>query len=266
MFNKARLLGVAALFSLYMVGFAIPYSHTWAQDETPTPTEVVEASPTPDPTLTGEQTTEPTAEATQVVIIVITPTGPVATETADTPENPRGGLSVQDFIEFLKPIGVIVGLMILALFGAALYFAYQQIPSWIRPIIKQAVAGAVHSGFDMLDESARKTTDTDYDDKLYGKGRQDFDKWLEGLDAKVDQKLESIAQRVSSRSVTIGSPNAPPSAVYPGDLMPPDNMGSGQGLVEYALILVLVAVVVIVILALLGPTVGNIFSNLVHNL
>jgi pilus assembly protein Flp/PilA len=40
----------------------------------------------------------------------------------------------------------------------------------------------------------------------------------------------------------------------------------GQGLVEYALILVLVAVVVIVILALLGPTIGNIFSNLVTGL
>ena len=36
----------------------------------------------------------------------------------------------------------------------------------------------------------------------------------------------------------------------------------GQGLVEYALILVLVAVVVIVILAVLGPTIGNIFSNI----
>ena len=36
----------------------------------------------------------------------------------------------------------------------------------------------------------------------------------------------------------------------------------GQGLVEYAPILVLVAVVVIVILALLGPAVGNIFSNI----
>ncbi len=36
---------------------------------------------------------------------------------------------------------------------------------------------------------------------------------------------------------------------------------TGQGLVEYALILVLVAVVVIVILALLGPAVGNVFSN-----
>ena len=40
----------------------------------------------------------------------------------------------------------------------------------------------------------------------------------------------------------------------------------GQGLVEYALILVLVAVVVIVILALLGPAIGNIFSNIVNNL
>jgi pilus assembly protein Flp/PilA len=34
----------------------------------------------------------------------------------------------------------------------------------------------------------------------------------------------------------------------------------GQGLVEYALILVLVAVVVIVVLSLLGPIIGNVFS------
>ena len=40
----------------------------------------------------------------------------------------------------------------------------------------------------------------------------------------------------------------------------------GPGLVEYALILVLVAVVVIVILALLGPAIGNIFSNIVNTL
>jgi pilus assembly protein Flp/PilA len=38
----------------------------------------------------------------------------------------------------------------------------------------------------------------------------------------------------------------------------------GQGLVEYALILVLVAVVVIVILALMGPAIGNVFSNIVN--
>jgi pilus assembly protein Flp/PilA len=40
----------------------------------------------------------------------------------------------------------------------------------------------------------------------------------------------------------------------------------GQGLVEYALILVLVAVVVIAILALLGPAIANIFSNIVKNI
>jgi len=39
---------------------------------------------------------------------------------------------------------------------------------------------------------------------------------------------------------------------------------AGQGLVEYALILVLIAVVVIVILALLGPAVGNVFSNIYY--
>ncbi len=40
----------------------------------------------------------------------------------------------------------------------------------------------------------------------------------------------------------------------------------GQGLVEYALILVLVAVVVIAILAVLGPTLGNTFSNIVYGM
>jgi pilus assembly protein Flp/PilA len=38
----------------------------------------------------------------------------------------------------------------------------------------------------------------------------------------------------------------------------------GQGLVEYALILVLVAIVVIVILSVLGPTIGNVFSNIIR--
>jgi pilus assembly protein Flp/PilA len=39
---------------------------------------------------------------------------------------------------------------------------------------------------------------------------------------------------------------------------------AGQGLVEYALILVMVAIIVIVILALLGPAIGNIFSNVME--
>lgn len=40
----------------------------------------------------------------------------------------------------------------------------------------------------------------------------------------------------------------------------------GQGLVEYALILILVAIIVLVILALLGPAVGNMFSNVVEGI
>ncbi len=36
----------------------------------------------------------------------------------------------------------------------------------------------------------------------------------------------------------------------------------GQGLVEYALILVLVAIVVIAALMLLGPMIGNVFSKI----
>ena len=40
----------------------------------------------------------------------------------------------------------------------------------------------------------------------------------------------------------------------------------GQGLVEYALILVMVAVVVIAVLLLLGPIVGNAFSLITCNM
>jgi pilus assembly protein Flp/PilA len=45
-----------------------------------------------------------------------------------------------------------------------------------------------------------------------------------------------------------------------------DRKEKGQGLVEYALILVLVSIVVIVILALLGPAIGNVFSEIIANL
>jgi len=44
------------------------------------------------------------------------------------------------------------------------------------------------------------------------------------------------------------------------------NRENGQGLVEYALVLVLVAIVVIAILTLLGPQIGNVFSRVVEGL
>ncbi len=37
----------------------------------------------------------------------------------------------------------------------------------------------------------------------------------------------------------------------------------GQGLLEYALIMVLVVVIVIVLLAFIGPAVGNMFSSVI---
>ncbi len=37
----------------------------------------------------------------------------------------------------------------------------------------------------------------------------------------------------------------------------------GQGLVEYAMIMVLVAIIVIIILALFGSAVGNMFSSVI---
>ncbi len=39
----------------------------------------------------------------------------------------------------------------------------------------------------------------------------------------------------------------------------------GQSLVEYALIISLVAVVVLALLTVYGPSVGNLFSNIISN-
>lgn len=40
----------------------------------------------------------------------------------------------------------------------------------------------------------------------------------------------------------------------------------GQGLVEYALLILLVALVVIAVVTLFGPIVGNLFSNVNSNM
>ena len=37
----------------------------------------------------------------------------------------------------------------------------------------------------------------------------------------------------------------------------------GQGLVEYALIMLLIALIVIIVLALFGPAIGNMYSTLI---
>jgi pilus assembly protein Flp/PilA len=48
--------------------------------------------------------------------------------------------------------------------------------------------------------------------------------------------------------------------------LPRKDEEEGQGLVEYALILVLVAIVVIAILAIVGPQIGIIFSKVTNGL
>lgn len=48
--------------------------------------------------------------------------------------------------------------------------------------------------------------------------------------------------------------------------MPPAGREGGQGLVEYALVLLLVALAVIVILALLGPAISNMYTTVVNSI
>ena len=45
-----------------------------------------------------------------------------------------------------------------------------------------------------------------------------------------------------------------------------DWLRAGQGLIEYSMIIVLVAIVVMALLLLLGPAIGNIFSNILTNI
>ncbi len=40
----------------------------------------------------------------------------------------------------------------------------------------------------------------------------------------------------------------------------------GQGLVEYALILALVVIIVLVVLVIMGPAIGNMYSNVTANI
>jgi pilus assembly protein Flp/PilA len=49
-------------------------------------------------------------------------------------------------------------------------------------------------------------------------------------------------------------------------MLPASHRTQGQGLVEYALILVFVAVAVIVILSILGPAIGATFSNIIQSI
>lgn len=44
------------------------------------------------------------------------------------------------------------------------------------------------------------------------------------------------------------------------------NLQKGQGMTEYGLSIMLVGIVVVIILWLLGPAIGNLFSNVVNSI
>jgi len=48
--------------------------------------------------------------------------------------------------------------------------------------------------------------------------------------------------------------------------MAPQNDPKGQGFVEYAMILFLAVVVIIIVVYFLGPAIGNLYSNVIHNI
>jgi pilus assembly protein Flp/PilA len=82
------------------------------------------------------------------------------------------------------------------------------------------------------------------------------------MNASRQRQIHAYARPIAGQSKT----EARARACKEADRMLFAPKEKGQGLVEYALILVLVAVVVIVILVVLGPAIGNVFSNIVANI
>lgn len=64
------------------------------------------------------------------------------------------------------------------------------------------------------------------------------------------------------------SPPTPPDAALSHEtaFIADEQQTAGQGLVEYALVLVLVVIVAFIVMVSLGPWVGNAFSNIVNML
>ena len=76
---------------------------------------------------------------------------------------------------------------------------------------------------------------------------------------RLDDRMEAHKKEVSDQSCDYQEKGGKSEMLF----LPREE---GQGLVEYALILVLVAIVVIAILLLLGPVIGNVFSGIVNAL
>lgn len=76
--------------------------------------------------------------------------------------------------------------------------------------------------------------------------------WLYAWFAQLD------ASRLDGSDVDVGGEGTAPTETPIEE--------TGQGLVEYAMILVLVVIVAFIVLALAAPWVGNVFSNVINNI
>ena len=75
-------------------------------------------------------------------------------------------------------------------------------------------------------------------------------------------ELVKVAFVAIAANQTVHNLTKPSLSVKMGRSKLPTNMPRGQGMVEYALILVLVAVVVIAAVTIMGPLVGQVFSTI----
>ena len=48
-------------------------------------------------------------------------------------------------------------------------------------------------------------------------------------------------------------------------MLVPPQIEKGQGLVEYAMIIIFVALIVLILLLIFGPAVGNLYSNVIES-
>jgi len=247
MYRKSVFVVLIALFSLFLFAGVLA-----AQDETPVPT--IEATLTPEPTVVVDVTPPPPAEPSPLPVL---PVGDAADALLTTILVTILGTAISSpFVTFvvsqLKQIKLLNDIPSARL--AAYVAAFAVVITWL----------ATQFGFDAQLNKVLQLI------LVVGPPIMQFVGSLVGSGV-----IYNFARSHNIAVVGAGRPQKLDSANYPVwqppvDLAKPQGTHGeglrGQGLVEYALILVLVAVVVIVILALLGPAIGNVFSNIVYQL
>lgn len=204
MFNRNRLFIVLML--CIVISLLVPTLVSLAQDEATPTVDVIEGTATP-------------VAVDPPVVVVDAPVVISPVETALPPDNPRGGLSLNDFVEFLKPIAIIGMLGVLMLFGTSLFFAYQHVPGWARPML----VGGVDAGIDGLKQSAKETP-YEWDDHLYDYFDQKWQEWKAGADTKLSQ----LVAAANNPPPIGGYRNTPMPDSVPPEVRPPENPPTDQ--------------------------------------